>query len=57
MKKYIAPSAKRIDVQSENLMAMSGGLNNQEGQAGQFSNKRGASDAIWGTNDEDGAGY
>lgn len=49
MKKYIAPYAKAINIQSESLMAMSG-LKEEEGQNYQFSNGRQtASESIWGS--------
>lgn len=51
MKKYIAPVAKNIIFHAESLMAVSG-PHDEEGQNFQFSNKRSASGAIWGFDDE-----
>lgn len=51
MKKYIAPIAKNINVNSEHLIAASG-FHDEEGDGGQFSNRRSASETIWGFDDD-----
>lgn len=51
MKKYIAPIARNINIESEAIIAMS----TTEGYADspeKFSNRRSASDKIWGFDDE-----
>lgn len=51
MKKYIAPVAQIIDIQTENLMALS--FNNNVGSAAEASNRRSASESIWGSDEEE----
>lgn len=50
MKKYIAPVAQIIDIQTENLMALS---SNEKVGFSEASNRRSASESIWGSDDEE----
>lgn len=50
MKKYIAPIARNINLEMENLVAMSNA--DTEGNGVDLSNRRSASELIWGFDDD-----
>lgn len=53
MKKYIAPNAKFLNIESESLMALSAGMNEDGGDGNIMSNERERtpSNFIWGDED------